>query len=67
VRAEFVSKYEDIDADLLFDTPDFVVYVGDCRTSSEALKLYYRINKEYPFSYVVPQQPIQPSYKDKSK
>jgi hypothetical protein len=65
VSAEFVSKYADIDAYPDFVTPDFVVYVGDCRTPSEALKLYYRVNREYPFSYVVPQQPIEPSYKDK--
>lgn len=62
VRANFTSKYDDVSAYLKFDTPDFVVYVGDCRTWSEALKLFYRIEKDYPFSYVVPQQPINTTY-----
>ncbi len=62
IRANFTSRYEDVSAYLKFDTPDFVVYVGDCRTWSEALKLFYRIEKDYPFSYVVPQQPINVKY-----
>ncbi len=67
VRANFASKYDDVNAYLKFDTPDFVVYVGDCRTWSEVLKLFYRIEKDYPFSYVVPQQPVTIKYNQEYK
>jgi hypothetical protein len=48
VRARFLSLYPDIDAYYRYDEPYFKVYVGDCRTRSEALKLYDRIKKQFP-------------------
>lgn len=48
VRAKFLSLYPDTDAYYRYDEPDFKVYVGDCRTRSEALKLYDRIKKNFP-------------------
>ena len=48
VRARFLSLYPDIDAYYMYDEPYFKVYVGDCRTRSEALKLYDRIKKRFP-------------------
>lgn len=48
VRARFLSFYPDIDAYYKYDEPYFKVYVGDCRTRSEALKLYDRIKKRFP-------------------
>lgn len=50
VRARFLSLYPGIDAYYRYDEPFFKVYVGDCRTRSEALKLYDRIKKNFPNS-----------------
>lgn len=48
VRARFLSLYPDIDAYHVYDEPYFKVYVGDCRTESEAIRLYDRIKKDFP-------------------
>ncbi|MFO7934740.1 MAG: SPOR domain-containing protein [Bacteroidales bacterium] len=48
VRARFLSLYPGIDAYYHYDEPFFKVYVGDCRTRSEALKLYDRVKKNFP-------------------
>jgi len=48
VRARFLSLYPDIDAYHRYDEPYFKVYVGDCRTKSEAIKLYDRIRHDFP-------------------
>lgn len=48
VRARFLSYFPDIDAYYRYDEPYFKVYVGDCRTKSEALKLYDRVKKHFP-------------------
>lgn len=48
VRARFLSLYPDIDAYHVYDEPYFKVYVGDCRTESEAIKLYDRIKRDFP-------------------
>ena len=48
VRASFLSEFPEIDAYYSYDEPYFKVYVGDCRTRSEALKLYDLIKKEFP-------------------
>ena len=50
VRASFLSLFPDIDAYYKYDEPYFKVYVGDCRTRSEALKLYDRIEGSFPNS-----------------
>ena len=47
-RARFLTLYPGIDAYYRYDEPYFKVYVGDCRTSSEALKLYDRIKRNFP-------------------
>jgi len=54
VRARFLSLYPGIDAYYRYDEPFFKVYVGDCRTRSEALKLYDRIKKNFPNPILVP-------------
>lgn len=48
IRARFLTEFPDIDAYNDYDEPYFKVYVGDCRTRSEALKLYDRIKKKFP-------------------
>ena len=48
IRASFLSNFPDIDAYYVYDEPYFKLYVGDCRTRSEALKLYDRIKEKFP-------------------
>lgn len=48
IRARFLSEFPVIDAYNRYDEPYFKIYVGDCRTRSEALKLYDRIKRKFP-------------------
>jgi len=50
VRARFLSLYPGLDAYNEYDEPFFKVYVGDCRTKSEALKLQDMIRRDFPNS-----------------
>lgn len=52
VRARFLSLYPGLDAYNEYDEPFFKVYVGDCRTISEALKLQDMIQKDFPNSII---------------
>jgi len=54
VRARFISLYPGIDAHYHYDEPFFKVYVGDCRTRSQALKLYDRVKVHFPNPIIVP-------------
>ena len=54
VRARFLSLYRGQDAYNQYDEPFFKVYVGDCRTMSEALKLNDMIKKDFPDPFIVP-------------
>ena len=54
VRARFLSLYRNLDAYNQYDEPFFKVYVGDCRTMSEALKLNDMIKKDFPDPFIVP-------------
>jgi hypothetical protein len=53
VRAKFFNKYPDIETYLVYDAPNFKVYVGDFRTRSEALKIQKIINQDYPYSFII--------------
>ena len=52
VRAKFLSHYPNVDAYYRYDEPYFKVYVGDCRTRSEAQKLYDDIKENFPNSII---------------
>jgi len=52
VRAKFLSLYPGLDAYNRYDEPFFKVYVGDCRTRSEALKLRDSIEEDFPNSII---------------
>lgn len=57
-RSLFLSKYPEIGADLTYDAPDYKVYVGDCRTRSEVLKLFSQIKRDFPYAFIPPRQAI---------
>lgn len=52
-RSLFLSKYEQIGAYLVYDTPDYKVYVGDCRTQSEILRLINLVKDDFPNAFQV--------------
>lgn len=57
IRSNFLLKFEDEAADLKFvDNTDWVIYVGNCRTRSEVLKLYNRVKIDFPYSFIVSQR-----------
>ncbi len=53
VRARFFNNYPDIETYLVYDAPNFKVYVGDFRTRSEALKVQKKISRDYPYSFII--------------
>ncbi len=53
ISAKFNVKYPDIETYLVYDAPNFKVYVGDFRSRSEALKVKRKINRDYPHSFIV--------------
>ncbi|MBN1133018.1 MAG: hypothetical protein JXR52_12855 [Bacteroidales bacterium] len=53
VRANFLSLYPTVDAYYSYDGLNFKVYVGDCRTRSEASLLYDRVSRNFPNAIIV--------------
>ena len=51
-RAGFISKYEDTKCYIVFENPFYVVYVGDFRTKSDALRFSQMIDKDYPDAFI---------------
>jgi len=47
-RARFLTSFPEIDTYDDYDGVYFKLYVGDCRTRSEALKLYDKIEEQFP-------------------
>ncbi|MDD4190587.1 MAG: SPOR domain-containing protein [Mangrovibacterium sp.] len=53
-KTEFLKNFPGETAYMSFQSPNFKVRVGDCRTRSEALKLKGRISGHYPNAFIVP-------------
>lgn len=53
-KKEFLSKYPEHRVHIKFISPNFRVRVGDFRTKNEALKLYKKIEKDFPGAFIVP-------------
>ena len=53
VKIEFLKKFPDEQAYMIFQSPDFKVRVGDFRTKDEALVLQDRIKRKYPNAFIV--------------
>jgi len=57
VRSNFLLKFEGEVADMRYvDNTDWVIYVGNCRTRSEVLRLYNRVKVDFPYSFIVSQR-----------
>lgn len=53
LKARFLSKFPDYKVYVLFQTPEFRVRIGDFRSRSEAIKLKYLIEKDFPNPFIV--------------
>ncbi len=54
VKTAFLKAYPDETAYMSFQSPNFKVRVGDCRTKNEALSLKEKISRNYPNAFIVP-------------
>ena len=54
VRTDFLRIYPDVPAYMSFQSPNFKIRIGDCRTKTEALRLKEKIKKNYPNAFIVP-------------
>ncbi len=52
-KARFLTKYEGIRNDVIYDNPNFKVYIGGYRSKSETLKLLNTIKKDFPTAFIV--------------
>jgi len=57
VRSNFLLNFEGEVADMKYvDNTDWVIYVGNCRTRSEVLKLFNDVKVFFPNSFIVSQR-----------
>lgn len=52
-KAKFLSKYEGIKDKVVYDDPNFKVYIGGYRVKSEALKLLKTLQRDFPSAFIV--------------
>jgi hypothetical protein len=52
MKSRFIAKYDSIKVYVLFQSPDFKVRLGDFRNRSEAIKLKYQIEEDFPDAYI---------------
>lgn len=53
VKTKFLKRYPDVQAYMIFQSPDFKVRVGNFRSKSEALALKHRIRRTHPNAFIV--------------
>jgi hypothetical protein len=52
-KARFLKKYEGIRNNVIYDDPNFKVYIGGYRSKSETLKLLNKIKPDFPNAFIV--------------
>lgn len=52
VQEKFRTQFPDIPTYLVYETPSFLVTVGNCMTTEEALILLGRVSKRYPTAFL---------------
>jgi hypothetical protein len=52
-KAGFLKKYEGIRNDVIYDDPNFKVYIGGYRSKSETLKVLNKIKWDFPTAFIV--------------
>jgi hypothetical protein len=53
VRGEFLNAFPGIEPYIIYDAPDWKIYVGDFRTRTEALRVYKRVASRYPDAFII--------------
>ncbi len=53
IKAQFLKKYEGIRNDVIYDDPNFKVYIGGYRSKSEAQKVLNTIHRDFPTAFIV--------------
>jgi len=52
-KGVFLKKYERIRNDVIYDNPNYKVYVGGFRSKSEALRLLQQIDNDFPYAFII--------------
>ena len=52
-KAKFLSKYEGIKDKVVYNDPNFKVYIGGYRVKSEALRLLKTVQIDFPSAFIV--------------
>jgi len=52
-KAKFLAKYEGIKDKVVYDNPNFKVYIGGYRVKSDALKLLKIVQQDFPSAFIV--------------
>ncbi|MBN1926093.1 MAG: SPOR domain-containing protein [Prolixibacteraceae bacterium] len=52
MKSRFIARYDDIKVYVLFQSPDFRVRIGDFRNRSEAIKLKYLLEDDFPDAHI---------------
>ena len=52
-KARFLMKYEGIRNEVIYDDPNFKVYIGGYRTKSNTLKVLQKIRRDFPTAFIV--------------
>lgn len=56
IKSQFLSKYRDVPAYMIWESPNFKVRVGDFKTRLDATLFWKQIQDQFPQSYVVMDQ-----------
>lgn len=54
VKTQFLDSFPDIHVYVIYQSPNFIIRVGDCRVKGDALRLKHIIRMEYPNAFIVP-------------
>jgi hypothetical protein len=52
-KARFLKKFEGIRNDVIYDDPNYKVYVGGYWSKSEALRILYELKPEFPGAFII--------------
>jgi len=53
IKSKITSKYPDIEAHIIYDTPNFKLRLGDFRVKNDAYKFKKELEDEYPSAFIV--------------
>mgnify|MGYP001194464777 CR=1 FL=1 len=56
IKSQFLSKYRDVPAYMIWESPNFKVRVGDFKTRLDATLFWKQIQDQFPQAYVVMDQ-----------